>query len=90
VSELAQPLAISLPAVVQHLHVLEGSGLVSSQKVGRVRTCTMRPAAMQAAEQWICERRTFWEQQLDKLGEFLEQSSPATPQSDHQARRSKL
>src|SRR6202044_517022 len=89
VSELARPLEMSLPAVVQHLHVLEGSGLVSTQKVGRVRTCTMQPAVMQAAEQWIHERRTFWEEQLDKLGEFLEQDPAATPGSDQQAKRSK-
>jgi len=58
VSELAQPLAMSLPAVVQHLQVLETSGLVRSEKVGRVRTCRIEPAALRTAEQWITERRT--------------------------------
>lgn len=62
---------MSLPAVVQHLHVLEASGLVRSQKLGRVRTCTVEPAALRAAERWIAERRTFWEQSLDRLGEYL-------------------
>jgi len=78
VSELARPLAMSLPAVVQHLHVLEASGLVRSQKLGRVRTCTVQPAALRAAEQWVAERRTFWEQSLDRLGDFLaeEQGQP--------------
>ena len=57
VSELAKPLAMSLPAVVQHLHVLEDSGLVRSEKVGRVRTCRIEPRAMTSAEQWIAERR---------------------------------
>jgi DNA-binding transcriptional ArsR family regulator len=57
VSELAKPLAISLPAVVQHLHVLEATGLVRSEKVGRVRTCRIEPVALQPAEQWIIERR---------------------------------
>jgi DNA-binding transcriptional ArsR family regulator len=71
VSELAQPLAMSLPAVVQHLHVLEGSGLVRSRKVGRVRTCTIESAALGTAEQWIARRRRTWEERLDRLGEFL-------------------
>ncbi len=71
VSELARPLAMSLPAVVQHLHVLEASGLVRSQKLGRVRTCTVEPAALRLAERWIAERRTFWEDNLDRLGAFL-------------------
>jgi DNA-binding transcriptional ArsR family regulator len=71
VSELAQPLSISLPAVVQHLHVLEDSGVVSSHKVGRVRTCEIEPRALSAAERWISERRAQWEERLDRLGEFL-------------------
>ena len=71
VSELARPLAMSMPAVVQHLHVLERSGLVRSEKVGRVRTCTVEPAALRTAEDWIAERRTAWEQRLDRLGEYL-------------------
>ncbi len=71
VSELARPFAMSLPAVVQHLHVLEGSGLVRSHKLGRVRTCTVEPAALRAAERWISDRRTVWEERLDRLGQFL-------------------
>jgi DNA-binding transcriptional ArsR family regulator len=71
VSELARPLAMSLPAVVQHLHVLEASGLVRSEKLGRVRTCTVEPAALRKAELWIADRRTFWEQSLDRLGAYL-------------------
>jgi DNA-binding transcriptional ArsR family regulator len=75
VSELARPLAMSLPAVVQHLHVLERSGLVRSQKVGRVRTCTIDAAVMSDAERWIAERRTAWERRLDRLGEYLAQET---------------
>src|SRR3954451_5213393 len=67
VSELAQPLAMSLPAVVQHLQVLEASGLVRSEKAGRVRTCRIETAALRAAEQWITERRTSWERRFDRL-----------------------
>src|SRR5580704_6234945 len=74
VSELARPLAMSLPAVVQHLHVLEASGLVHSEKVGRVRTCRIEPVALGGAEQWIAERRADWERRLDRLGEYLEQN----------------
>ena len=75
VSELAKPLAISLPAVVQHLHVLEATGLVRSEKVGRVRTCRIEPVALQPAEQWIIERREMWERRLDRLGEYLAETS---------------
>ncbi len=75
VSELARPLEMSLPAVVQHLHVLEGSGLVRSEKLGRVRTCAIEPAALRAAERWVAERRTAWERNLDRLGEYLAAST---------------
>src|ERR1700684_1190912 len=61
VSELAKPLAMSLPAVVQHLQVLEESGIVRSTKIGRVRTCRLEPEALRTAEQWISERREVWE-----------------------------
>ena len=71
VSKLARPLAMSLPAVMQHLAVLEGSGLVRSVKVGRVRTCRIEPKALSLAEQWINQRRAEWEQHFDRLGEFL-------------------
>src|SRR5690242_14490162 len=71
VSQLAEPLPMSLQAVVQHLQVLEASGLVHTEKVGRVRTCRIEPAVLRSAEQWITERRTTWEDRLDKLGEYL-------------------
>jgi DNA-binding transcriptional ArsR family regulator len=75
VSELARPLAISLPGVIQHLHVLEATGLVRSEKVGRVRTCRIEPVALQPAEQWIIERRVMWERRLDRLGDYLAETS---------------
>src|SRR5687767_15978109 len=71
VSELARPLPMSLPAVIQHLQVLEASGLVSSEKVGRVRTCRMEPAALRTGEEWMAGRRANWERRLDRLGEYL-------------------
>jgi DNA-binding transcriptional ArsR family regulator len=71
VSELARPLAMSLPAVVQHLHLLEASGLVRSEKLGRVRTCSIEPTTLRTAEAWVAQRRTAWERRLDRLGDFL-------------------
>jgi DNA-binding transcriptional ArsR family regulator len=71
VSELARPLAMSLPAVVHHLQVLEASGLVRSEKAGRVRTCRIEPGALRTAEHWIAGRRAIWERRLDRLGDYL-------------------
>lgn len=69
--ELAKPFAMSLPAVMQHLAILEGSGLVSSTKTGRVRTCRIEPAALRKVEQWLAGRRAMWERNLDRLGDYL-------------------
>ena len=71
VTELARPLPMSLPAAMQHLGVLEAAGLVRSEKIGRVRTCTIEPKALSLAELWIAARRTEWELRLDRLGEYL-------------------
>jgi DNA-binding transcriptional ArsR family regulator len=71
VSRLAEPFDITLAAVVQHLQVLEQSGLVRTEKIGRVRTCRIEPAGLSAAEQWIVDRRTIWERRLDRLGDLL-------------------
>jgi DNA-binding transcriptional ArsR family regulator len=76
VSELSRPLAMSLPAAMQHLQVLETAGLVSSEKAGRVRTCRIEPAALRAAEAWITNQRTAWETRLDRLGDYLAGPSP--------------
>jgi len=73
VKQLAEPLTMSLPAVLQHLRVLEESGLVRSEKVGRVRTCRLQPAALQAAEQWIADRRAGWMANLDRLEQLLQE-----------------
>ena len=72
VSDLAEPLPMSLPGVVQHLQVLEQSGLVTTQKVGRTRTCTIDTGALSQVEQWINDRRTGWEKRFDRLGAFLD------------------
>ncbi len=74
VSELAKPLAMSLPGVMQHLAVLEASGLVISEKIGRTRTCRIEPKVLTQAEHWIAERRALWERRLDRLGQFLDET----------------
>jgi DNA-binding transcriptional ArsR family regulator len=79
VSELARPLAMSLSAVMQHLQVLEASGLVRSEKVGRVRTCRVEAKALGGAEDWIAQRRKSWEQRLDRLGEYLAEHPEQPP-----------
>jgi DNA-binding transcriptional ArsR family regulator len=71
VSKLAKPLEITLAAVVQHLQVLEESGLVRTEKAGRVRTCSIETRGLTVAERWIDERRSLWETRLDRLGKFL-------------------
>ncbi|HEV2817178.1 MAG TPA: metalloregulator ArsR/SmtB family transcription factor [Allosphingosinicella sp.] len=71
VSELAAPYRMSLPAVMQHLQMLEASGLVRSEKKGRVRTCRLEPKALASAEAWIAEQRALWEGRLDRLEDFL-------------------
>jgi DNA-binding transcriptional ArsR family regulator len=73
VSELAEPFDMSLPAVVQHLQVLETSGLVRSQKVGRVRTCHIEPKALISAQDWIAGQRANWEARFDRLDDYLKE-----------------
>jgi DNA-binding transcriptional ArsR family regulator len=71
VSELARPLPMSLPSVMQHIGILEAEGLVRSHKAGRVRMCAFEPQRLKGAEQWISARRAEWEHRLDRLGEYL-------------------
>ena len=71
VSGLAEPLDITLAAVVQHLQILERSGLVRTEKVGRTRTCRIEPKGLTLAERWISDRRSLWERRLDRLGSVL-------------------
>jgi DNA-binding transcriptional ArsR family regulator len=76
VSRLATPLGITLTAVAQHLQVLEESGLVHTEKLGRVRTCRIERAGFSALEQWIRDQRSLWERRLDRLGDLLAEESP--------------
>ena len=81
VSELAAPLDMSLPSVMQHLDVLQRSGLVRSEKVGRVRRCRLEPGPMRTLEQWIAEHRAIWERHFDRLSDVLDDVFP-TDQGD--------
>jgi DNA-binding transcriptional ArsR family regulator len=90
VSDLARPFHITLAAVVQHLQVLEESGVVRSEKVGRVRTCRLDPQGLRLAERWISERRSLWERRLERLGELLaEDVQPKTSPPTKNERRKK-
>jgi DNA-binding transcriptional ArsR family regulator len=81
VSDIARPLDMSLAAVVQHIQLLEESGVIRTQKIGRVRTCRIEPQALGQVEQWVAERRAMWEQHFDRLGALLEEQK-ATPEND--------
>jgi DNA-binding transcriptional ArsR family regulator len=81
VSDLAQPFDVTLAAIVQHLQVLEESGIVRSEKVGRVRTCRLEPEGLKVAERWIAQRRSLWERRLDRLGDLLVEDETPKPTS---------
>jgi DNA-binding transcriptional ArsR family regulator len=79
VSDLAQPFDLTLAAIVQHLQVLEESGIVRTEKVGRVRTCRLESGGLSLAERWLSERRALWERRLDRLGELLAEDDQPKP-----------
>ncbi len=81
VSRLAEPFAMTLAAVVQHLQVLEQAGLVKTEKVGRVRSCRVDSAGLNRAAEWLAARRPEWERKLDRLGALL-----AEPEDDQPSR----
>ena len=85
VSELARPLSISLPAVLQHLQALEGSGLIRSEKKGRVRTCRLQPGVLSTAEQWLVDRRSEWEKRHDRFEEHVMKMKTKEKTDDRQA-----
>jgi DNA-binding transcriptional ArsR family regulator len=89
VSLLASPLGITLAAVVQHLQVLEESGIVRTTKLGRVRTCRIEPSGLSAAEKWISDRRSHWEKSFDRLGRLLDETAETTVKPTANATHSK-
>lgn len=82
VSELGKSLPMTLAAVVQHVQVLEASGLVRTQKLGRTRMCSLDPLPLGSAERWIAARRTFVERRLDRLGQYLAENTETAEISD--------
>lgn len=82
VSELALPHVMSLSAVLQHLQVLQDSGLVRSDKVGRVRTVQLEPDGLRLAQDWLAAQRSFWESGLDRLAELLDETAKPQPEGD--------
>jgi DNA-binding transcriptional ArsR family regulator len=89
VSQLAEPLHITLAAVVQHLQVLEESGLVYTEKIGRIRTCRIEPQGLSLVEQWIADRRSLWERRFDRLGELLAEDDEAEAEIEREKKRNK-
>jgi DNA-binding transcriptional ArsR family regulator len=87
VTELARPHDISMPAILKHLNVLEQAGLIEQKKTGRVRMCRLTVAPMQQAADWLSLYRVFWENQLDNLGRFLEQTRPENKKQENKACR---
>jgi DNA-binding transcriptional ArsR family regulator len=79
VTDLAKPFDLTLAAVVQHVQVLERSGLIRTEKMGRVRTCRIEPDGLGVVERWISERRSLWSRRLDRLGAILEEKAEPTP-----------
>src|SRR5262245_67607 len=89
VSDLAKPFDMTLAAVVQHLQVLEESGLIRSEKVGRVRTCRLDPAGLNSLADWVAERRMLIERRLDRLGEVLAEMDRSAQQTPHDGKEGK-
>jgi DNA-binding transcriptional ArsR family regulator len=81
VSELGKPLAMTLAGVLQHVQILEASGLVRSRKLGRTRTCSLNAETLWSAESWISARRIFTERRLDRLGEYLAETAGPAPRT---------
>ncbi len=89
VSDVAEPFDLTLAAIVQHLQVLEQSGVVRTEKVGRVRTCSIDPDGLRRVERWISDRRALWERRLDRLGDILseDENEPKQPRSRKQRKK---
>lgn len=94
VSDLAAPFDVSLSAIVQHINLLETSGLVRSAKVGRTRTVELEKKTLETAERWFAKHRERWEQRLDRLGDLLAEDeldvdAPGSTRSTHDLTRKK-
>ena len=78
VSHLAAPLGVTITAIGQHLQILEETGFVRTEKLGRVRSCRLDPAGFRSVEQWAAEHRALWERRLDRLGSLMDEEDDET------------
>ena len=79
ISELAAPFDMALPSFMKHIHQLEQSGWISSEKLGRVRTCRLDPATFTAAQAWLDEQRAVWDGRTDRLAAFVTHTKEKAP-----------
>jgi DNA-binding transcriptional ArsR family regulator len=88
VNELAEPFAMSLPAVSKHLKVLEKAKLISRSREAQYRPCRLEPETLKSVDSWLEDYRRFWDQSLDRLGDYLKtlQAKPQ-PEKKHARRR---
>jgi len=89
VSEIAAPFAVSLPAVIKHLDVLARAGLIARTKSGRTVRCTLTPAPMETAMQWLNRYERFWSEKLDRLAAFVEENACSPNQGSRSSAGSK-
>jgi DNA-binding transcriptional ArsR family regulator len=88
VGELAKPFDMALPSLMKHIRILESSGLVTSEKTGRVRTCALRTEALETIEEWLAAQREIWDRRLDRLATYVE-TLKTEGKSNARKRRSK-
>ena len=84
VTALAEPFDVSLPAISKQLRVLEGAGLLTQEKDGRVRRCRLQALPMKEAVEWIAQYQRFWEAKLDSLANYLENLEPETENDEQE------
>ena len=89
VGELAEPFAMAMPTLLQHVRVLEKSGLIGTEKVGRVRTCSLRGQALAGTEQWLASQRAVWEQRLDRMDAYVAALQATQAKNAKRKRKSK-
>ena len=89
VSELSKPFAMAMPTLLQHVRVLETSGLIETEKIGRVRTCSLRAEVMARTEQWLATQRAAWEQRLDRMESYVNKLHATETKNAKHKRKSK-
>jgi DNA-binding transcriptional ArsR family regulator len=89
VSELSKPFAMAMPTLLQHVRVLETSGLIETEKTGRVRTCSLRTDVMARTEQWLAMQRAAWEQRLDRMESYVNELHTTETRNAKRKRKSR-